>query len=118
MRLSAQVYHELAAIEKRMNYLAAEKDKVSSGKCKQIKYLHQHELQTYKIRVETLFSDLDCHENPYYYEAFENDKISLLHLSISIEYILSDGKSDDYGRYVQMGLKMKPKDPVFLSRNA
>ena len=28
----------------------------------------------------------------------------------------SEGMSDDFGRYVQMGLKMEPKNPIFLSR--
>ena len=116
MRLSAEVYHEINAIENRINDLATQDNLISSGKCKKIKYHHQHELQTYKMRVETLYSDLDCHENSFYCEACETDKVSLLQLSISIEAILSDAKSDDYERYVQMGLKIKPTDPVFLSR--
>ena len=116
MRLSAEVYNEINAIENRINDLADEDNLISSGKCKQIKYLHQNELQTYKMRVETLYSDLDCHANSFYCEACEADKVILLQLSISIEAILSDAKSDDYERYVQMGLKIKPKDPVFLSR--
>ena len=116
MKLSAEVYQEINAIEDRINDLAAQDNFISSGKYKKIKYLHQHELQTYKMRVETFYSDLDCHENSFYCKACETDKVSLLRLSIGIEAILSDAKSDDYERYVQMGLKIKPKDPVFLSR--
>ena len=117
MRLPAQVYHEINAIENRIDDLADEDSLIVSGKFKKIKYLHQHELQTYKLRVETLYSDLDRHENSLYCEACVTDKVSLLRLSIGIEALLSDGNSDDYGRYVRMGLKMKPNDPVFLSRN-
>lgn len=117
MRLSAEVYDEINAIENRIDDLAADDNLIASGKWKRIKYLHQHELQAYKIRIETLYSDLDSQEHSRYCEGCENDKVKLLWLSISIEAILSDGQSDDYGRYVQMGLKMKPKDPVFLSRN-
>ena len=119
MKLSAEVYQEINAIEDRINDLAAQDNFISSGKYKKIKYLHQHELQTYKMRVETLYSDLDCNENSIYCEACETDKVYLLQLLISIEAILSDENhlmSDDYERYVQMGLKIKPKDPVFLSR--
>ena len=116
MRLSAEVYHEINAIDDRINDLAVQDNLITSGKFKQIKYHHQHELQTYKMRVETFYSDLDCHENSLYCEACKTDKVSLLRLSIGIEAILSDAKSDDYERYVQMGLKIKPKDPVFLSR--
>ena len=116
MRLSAEVYHEVFAIESRINDLAIQDSLLSSLKFKQIKYHHQHELQTYKMRIETLYSDLDCHANSIYCEACETDKVSLLRLSIGIEAILSDAKSHDYERYVQMGLKIKPKDPVFLSR--
>ena len=119
MRLSAEVYHEVFAIESRINDLAIQDSLLSSLKFKQIKYHHQHELQTYKMRVETLYSDLDCNENSIYCEACETDKVYLLQLLISIEAILSDENhlmSDDYERYVQMGLKIKPKDPVFLSR--
>ena len=46
MRLPAEVIHEIAAIEKRINYLSAEDSLLVPEKWRQMKYLHQHELQT------------------------------------------------------------------------
>lgn len=116
MKLSAEVRHEINVIRTRINDLATENSLPASGNFNQIKYLHKQELQNYKIRFETLYSDLDGDEHSHFCRTCETDKINLLQLSISIEGLLTDAMSDDYGRYVQMGLKMKPKSPVFLLR--
>ena len=88
MKLPAAVIHEIAAIEKRINYLSAEDCLLVPEKWRQMKYLHQHELQTYRMRIETLYSDLDCQENSISCETCEAEKVALLHVSISIETIL------------------------------
>ena len=45
------------------------------------------------------------------------DKIFVLQILMRVERLLSEGRSDDYGRYTQLGLDIEPNDPINLSRN-
>ena len=38
----------------------------------------------------------------------------IIHMLTCVEDLLTDGESDDYGRYTKMGLRLFPKDPDFL----
>lgn len=65
--------------------------------------LHRHEIQTYKEKLENLFSDTDD----------VDQKIDLLKSLTELEKFLSHGTSMDYKRYIQMGLRVKPNDASF-----
>ena len=52
--------------------------------------------------------------------AFKNEQKNLLASLLDAEELLSGFASfgsDDFGRYTEMGLRIDPNDPVFLSRN-
>ena len=64
------------------------------------------ELKIFKIQLENLFSDTDCY----------CEKVDVLWALLDIEQILSNYSSDDYERYINMGLRIAPDESKFLSR--
>ena len=76
--------------------------------------LHKLEMETFKIKLENMFSDTDCN----------NEKIDIIRGLLNIAtYLLSSKFNfsliviDDYGRHTEMALKIAPKDSEFLFRN-
>lgn len=67
--------------------------------------------------------DLQGYRNSDYLRTFllmtiKQEKMNLIEtFLLPIEEILSDGTSDDYGRYAQMGLRLDPNHAYFLQRN-
>ena len=49
--------------------------------------------------------------------ASKDEQIDTLCGLFNIEKILSEGRSDDYERYVNMGLHIDPNNSIFLYRN-
>ena len=50
--------------------------------------------------------------------AIKQEKINIIDtFLLKIEEIFSNGSSEDYGRYAQMGLRLDPKHAFFLQRN-
>jgi len=49
--------------------------------------------------------------------AFKNEQTHLLASLLDVEELLSGFGSDDFGRYTEMGLRIDPNYPDFLSRN-
>ena len=49
--------------------------------------------------------------------AFKNEQKHLLASLLGVEELLSGFGSDDFGRYTEMGLRIDPNHPLFLSRN-
>ena len=64
---------------------------------------HRHEMTIYKEKLENLFSDTDN----------EEQQIDLLRGLIQLEQFLTHGISEDFERYIKMGLRIKPRDPVY-----
>ena len=67
---------------------------------------YAEELETFKIKLEIFFSDTDC----------KKEQADVLWTLIDIEQILSNGSSDDFERYVNMGLQIAPHMPIFHCR--
>ena len=49
-------------------------------------------------------------------KGFQDFRIRYLEILIYIERLLSSCKSDDYDRYVKMGLRIEPQNPRFLEK--
>jgi len=47
----------------------------------------------------------------------QKEKIELLGLLTYLETTINDSGSDDFGRYVTMGLRLEPDNPDILERN-
>ena len=46
----------------------------------------------------------------------KKEQVIILGMLSSIELSLTDGMSDDLGRYTELGLKLEPNNPSMLSR--
>ena len=46
----------------------------------------------------------------------KKEQVIILGMLGSIELSLTDGMSDDLGRYTELGLKLEPNNPSMLSR--
>ena len=105
MRLTHQKNNEIILIRNRLNRVD--------------EFYSKTELNTYKIKLENFFSETDD----------DNEKCDLLKILLWIETLytqfygeVSSGGpwgnevraiSEDYERYIQIGLKIKPNDPYF-----
>ena len=75
--------------------------------------VHEVEMNTFKIKLENMFSNTDC----------KKEKIYIIQelLNIGTYLLTSKFKSlnaiDDYGRHTEMALKIAPKNAQFLCRN-
>ena len=102
-----------------------------------------HELRDMKVRLENIITMTDSKEPSYIivsispdgnFQMVENgyqnsdkkqilmaikqEKIDIIEtFLIKIEEILSNERSEDYGRCAQMGLKLDPNNAFFLQRN-
>ena len=64
------------------------------------------------------FTDRHLNLQHYYFStAVKEEQIDTLCGLFNIEKILSEGGSDDFERYVNMGLHIDPNHPNFLYRN-
>ena len=84
------------------------------------KRIHQQELNIYKNRMEYWLSQYDRFNElmwtgGYVYK-FPDFEPKLLRALIKTEQILSDGTSDDYGKYTTMGINTYPEDEEFNRR--
>ena len=64
------------------------------------------ELQNFKIKLEIFISYTDC----------KKEQADVLWTLIDIEQILSNGLSDDFERYINMGLRIAPNMSIFHRR--
>ena len=76
--------------------------------------LHEPEMNTFKIKLENMFSDTDSK-----YEKIEiiQELLNIATYLLSSEFNWSLVVIDDYGRHTEMALKIAPKDSEFLFRN-
>ena len=49
--------------------------------------------------------------------AFKEEKVQMLLMLIDIERLLSTGDSDDFERYIKLGLQIAPEHSYFHIRN-
>lgn len=93
------------------------------------------ELQDFKVRLENILLMTDLKEPSYIIVsiipdsenfltrklisiALKQEKINIIAtFLLKIEEIFSDGSSEDYRRYAQMGLRLDPNHAFFLQRN-
>ena len=83
--------------------------------------VHGHELNINKERMEHWLSQLNQLNGAIITEGYviylgTEFKPKLLRALIKTEQILSDGDSDDYGRYTTMGMQIDPEDEEFNRR--
>ena len=69
---------------------------------------YHRELIEFKIRLEELYDETDVMEH----------KLEILRSLTLVENFLTRAVSDDYGRYVEMALRLDPKNAEFLGNNA
>ena len=69
----------------------------------------QYGLETniHKVNLENMFDDTDSRQQ----------KMKILEILIDLEYLISEGKSEDKGRYAKMGLRLSPNAAQFNFRN-
>ena len=106
MRLTSQMRDEVSLIRRRMAEITEKANAKFSTKRLEVCESHEQELNVYKVHLEKLFSNTDL----------KNQKINILQILLSIEHILSNGESSDFGRYAQMGMQIEPTESQFLYR--
>ena len=115
MRLTYQMKEEMLSIAKRVRDVNHEllKVKILALTCTfynsgVIRNKHRKEMQTYKIKLENLFSETDDN----------GEKRVVLLILLQIKDLVNDlpNVSDDFGRYTTMGLQIAPNDPYFNHR--
>ena len=106
MRLTSQMRDEVSLIRRRMAEITEKANAKFSTKRLEVCESHEQELNVYKVHLEKLFSNTDL----------KNQQIEILQNLLSVEQILTNGKSSDFERYARMGMQIEPTEPQFLYR--
>ena len=96
------MYHRILALKEEWCRIPPERPETSVLRQNFIER-HKDEINRYKVKNEYYFSETDDNEQ----------KIGMLEALIQLEQFLSEGQSVDFKRYIQMGLRIKPKEPLY-----
>ena len=68
---------------------------------------HGSEIYIHKVNLENMFDETDSRQQ----------KTAILETLIGLEFLISEGRSEDLGRYTKMGLRLSPNAAQFNFRN-